>query len=613
MATERRRIDLAVINRLFEYAMADPVIDRCRRHLAQAAIEMNDFEVRVVGKGSKDQNGVAIPYLNSNDFQRALVRTWNEASTYLRLIGLVVIAVPKDRTKWLQRLAENTDLQLAEQLQLPWRVVRLTPQAGALTEIVLPRGQGTYFEYEPRRDSERTLFTYYIYRDAAWAFAEALPVRDMHRDLVDTETLMLLEGAGTTLGTARSARYTLRSPYFALLQSALELGEVKQNVLDAEFAMAHPIHIFTKRPTKDIMPSLVGSEAIERGGSVHAGGVLQQQQMMQLAFEFALDYFTRNLLPPGTHRDKDTGEAVSKADAMRREYHRPHPNDDALFLPEDVEAVSRAAPTYAVDMDACFARHLRSVAMVFDLPISYVEASFIGQAQKSDAVQSSTSRLSAAENTGIDEQAQKEFHTERLRFSRFLRWLYARTYAGFELLAMNEWLDRIGEDVQLGSSRLTRDTGFAGTKSQRRAQLAALLTGKGTASASKKRKRRNEDEPTDDDGEGMTTAELRLLIAERLQAEEYLEATVYFDVDAASKEDLLRAEETLPEHVIKYRLELSKQLVEASKAGGASAASIRQAFSELHGIDLEEPSKEELQRHVPLPEPKAPPAKKAKH
>jgi hypothetical protein len=40
----------------------------------------------------------------------------------------------------------------------------------------------------------------------------------MHRSLIDTETLRLLEGAGSGGITSRGALYTLRSPYFALLQ-----------------------------------------------------------------------------------------------------------------------------------------------------------------------------------------------------------------------------------------------------------------------------------------------------------------------------------------------------------------------------------------------------------
>jgi hypothetical protein len=382
--------------------------------------------------------------------------------------------------------------------------------------------------------------------------------------------------------------------------------------------MAHPILVFTKKPTKDLMPSLVGSDALEHASSVQMGGVLQQQQAMQVAFEFALEYYERNLLPPGGFRDPDTGEEVSKATALRKLRHRPHANDDALFLPEDIESVSRQAPTYTLDLDAWFARHLRSVAMAFDLPISYVEASFIGQPKKSEAVSSSSSRLTAAENVGVDEQAQREFRTERHRFARFFRWLYARTYAGFELLALNEWLDRIADDVQMGTARLSALPRSTGTKAQRRAQLAALLSGRATT-GSKKRKRRDEEEDTEGEAgeEGITAPELRLLIAERLQAGEYLEGAIYFDVDAARKEDLLRAEETLPEHVINYRLELTKQLVEASKAGGMSADSLREVFEMLHGVKLSAPSKEELQRHVPLPEPKTPaggpPAKKAKH
>ena len=43
----RRSINLGVVDRLFDYAVADPLVVRCRDMLTQAALLQNKFTVRI--------------------------------------------------------------------------------------------------------------------------------------------------------------------------------------------------------------------------------------------------------------------------------------------------------------------------------------------------------------------------------------------------------------------------------------------------------------------------------------------------------------------------------------------------------------------------------------
>ena len=598
----RRSINLGVVDRLFDYAVADPLVVRCRVMLTQVALLQNKFTVRIGASTSE----LDLPYLNGTEFLRALVRTWVEVNVYLRLIGIAVLRVPKDRTAWLQRFAENVEAGA-----VPWEVVRLKSDTGHLYEQPRPPAR-QQFVYEPKDEKERGAYFYHIYRDADAAFIEAILPGQLMSTVLDPVTARIILSASS----ARSAGgfgpagqvYLLRSPFFSLLRHAIQLYEIEENILDAEHQATHPISVFTKRPFREIAPSLIGAEALEIAPSSRAAAQMETQMIMHEGFRYGVRWMEENVLPQRNYSDPLSGESSTKAGVMRGLYDRSNPNDDALLMPEDIATVTRGQPVFKVDIDLWRANHLREVAMEFQLPISYVEASFIGQAAGSAATKSTSSRLSSAENTGIDEQADRTFRAERGAFGRFFEWLYPRTLGGFELVELNRWIELITADQQMQLGRLLARTST--TKSERRAQLAALLVQGSRRKGRKRVVEEEEDTSTVNTDTGMTAADLRALIAERLQAKEYLPAVLHFDADDALSEDLLRPEDMLPDNVIKLRLETARVLIEGANGGAFSGESVRRTIEELLGVKLDAPSKEELQRHIPLPVPKAPPGKK---
>jgi len=235
-----------------------------------------------------------------------------------------------------------------------------------------------------------------------------------------------------------------------------------------------------------------------------------------------------NLFPKRSYTDPQTGDSETKAGIMRLFHGRSNPHDDALLMPEDVASVSRASPAPKIDGDAWAARHLREVALVFMLPISFVESSFIGQTSGSAATSTGRgSRLGVGENRGIEAQADKAFKAERQAFTRFFAWIYTRSLAGFELLDLNKWVDRVTVEEQQRLGQLLG--GPRGTRSERRARLGEMLAP--PPRKKRRRAREEEEDPSDtEEGTGLSAADLRSLIAERLQAQDYLPASVHFQV-----------------------------------------------------------------------------------
>lgn len=549
-----------------------------------------------------------VPFLNDAEFKSALVRSWVETSVYLRLIGLVVIRVPKNRSAWLQRFSEHVTLGA----RLPWDVVVLRPEMGILYQTRPgPRDLTPRWIYESKDAMERGQYYYYIYTDTTTPFVEPVLPRHILDVTLDAITGRLMqqgiEDRGGGFGSMGNP-FVLRSGFFGLLRHYLQLWEIEENIMDAEHQAAHPIAVFTKRPMKEIAPSLVGHEALESASSTRSAAQSETAALERQRWAEGVRWAEENLFPMKFYINPMTGDSDTKAGVLRRMYDRTNPHDDALLMTEDVAAVSRAMPVFKVNRDEWVAAHLREVALVFHLPISYVESSFIGQTGGSATGTGRSARMGEKENQGIDDKAETAFRAERQAFARWFGFLYPITLGGFELLELDTWIERVKGEEQLELGRLLARP--RGSKGERRAHIGQLL-----GPPPKKRRKRGRREPDDSEtedgtGETMSAFQLRALIAERLQAQEYLPAVLEFEVDATNPEELLDDFDMLPQGVKDDRRERAKILATASEGGDISSESMREALGELLHVKLAAATKDEIERKMPLKPPPAPPGGK---
>lgn len=601
----RRGVNLAVVSRLFDYALSDPWVTHCREQLTHTAILQSEWRV-LVGE-------TEIPYLNNDEFKHALVRSWVETALYLRLIGLAVIRVPKNRSLWLQRFAENVTLGP----RLPWDVVSLRQETGILYQT-RPRPQDLTprWVYETKDELERGQYYYYIYMDATTPFVEPILPRHILDVTLDAVTGRLMQQAIDDRGGGFGGMgnpFVLRSGFYSLLRHFLQLYEIEENIMDAEHQATHPIAVFTKRPMKEIAPSLIGHDALEMAGSSRGAAQMETAALERRRWAEGVKWAEENLFPMKFYINPMTGDSETKAGVMRRFFDRSNPHDDALLMTEDVAAVSRAPPVFKVDREAWVNAHLREVALVFHLPISYVESSFIGQTGGSAAGTGRASRTGEKESQGIDEKAETAFSSERQAFARWFGFIYPLSLGGFELVELNAWLERVTAEEQLELGRLLARP--KGTKGERRAHLGELLAPPPPRTKARGgrggRGRREPDESETEEGVSMSAAQLRALIAERLQAREYLPAELHFEVDDTRPEELLTDYDMLPKDVKDDRAARAKILAEASEGAEISGESMRKGLEKLLSVKLAGATKEELDRKIPIkPPPGAPGGKK---
>ncbi len=552
-----------------------------------------------------------IPYLNDTIFKHALIKSWVETSVYLRLIGLAVIRVPKNRSLWLQRFAENVTLGA----RLLWDVVTLRPETGVLYQLRPgPRDLSPRWVYESKDELDKNQYYYYIYMDSTAPFVEPVLPKHILDVTLDAVTGRLMRDAIADRGSggfgAAGNPFVLRSGFYSLLRHFLQLYEIEENIMDAEHQTTHPIAVFTKRPMKEIAPSLVGHEALESASSSRSAAQMETTALEQRRWAEGVKWAEENLFPMKFYINPMTGDSDTKAGIMRRFFDRSNPHDDALLMTEDVGSVARAVPIFKINRDEWVAAHLREVALVFHLPISYVESSFIGQTGDSAAGTGRSGRTGEKENRGIDEKAETAFHTERQAFARWFGFLYPLTLAGFELVEFNAWIERITAEEQLQLGRMLRAPRV--NKGEKRARLGELLAppppprSRKRPARGRKRPEGEEDSETEEGGGAtMSADQLRALIADRLQAKEYLPAELHFEVDDAQPQELLEDFDMLPEHVKDDRRERAKILATVTEGADVSGESMRKEVGRLLGVKLEAATKDELERKIPL---KPPPA-----
>lgn len=493
--------------------------------------------------------------------------------------------------------------------------MRLQPETGILYQLARrPQDPGTQWVYEPKNARDKSEFFYYIYRDSATPFIEAVLPRQIMDITLDQGTARLMANAynDRTLGGfgPMGNCFVMRSPFYLLRRHFVQLHEIEENLLDADGQLAHPIAVFTKKPMKEILPSLTSHEALEMASSTRLAAQMESQEIARRGFLAGVEFMKKSVLPAAPYVNPFTGDSDSKADIMRALHGRSHPHDDALITPEDIASVARTPPAPKLELQDWIAAHVREVAIVFQLPISFVEASFIGQSGRSAATSGSrASRSSEGENRGMDLKAEKAFKAERQNMSRFFAWVYPKSLGGFELLGLTQWLERVTEDEYTSLGQLLR--GRQPSRSERRAVIGDMLPPPPRRRRGRKGARQEEDSETEEGGAtGISARELRRLIAERLQAERYLPAEIHFEVDDTSPEELLDDYDMLPDEVKASRLERAKVIVAYAEAGGASDDSTRRELGRLMGVSLKAATADEIERKIPLKPPPVPPGKK---
>ena len=100
----RKNINLAVASVLMHFARQDPSIHRAHMTVLAHAFQ-EEFDI-LIGTDDPTASGDQFlsPYLNQLEWKYAFMRYWTTASLYLRVLGVVVIAVTKDLTDWVRRI-----------------------------------------------------------------------------------------------------------------------------------------------------------------------------------------------------------------------------------------------------------------------------------------------------------------------------------------------------------------------------------------------------------------------------------------------------------------------------------------------------------------------------
>lgn len=617
------------------------------------------------------------PYVRASDFRREVVELVGDRVTlYEELFGFVVCRVRYDIFGWMGEYLKG-QLPAEDGTGVPWPlyVQELDPALGRLYWVENMRTGATGYEYVPTDTRTLRYWRYVVWRMGGTAVGRRAiePERERDVPLVSNRLPRSLfdgvgrqsdgdgGGGGSPFGSASGASGPLRlhSAYRRFLQEAMRLAEMHENLEDAEFELAHPTDYVTLRPTQEIAPEAVsealrvGTDDMTKAQAVQALAASQEglralmammrdQQLAQLS---DVDGFRA---PAGTDLARIAAQRraiPSKRVLMALRFGRSLPGESRQSLPGIVAGVARQAPATLRDPLIYEQRYKTAIVTLLgplvslrDLDVFEADLRGRGGGARKQSGTGTAQTTAGAEAPGSDGAGSDPrlaaaraaaLKGLRQRASEFFSWMYAQTFAYFDMKLFDAILDGIDEHYRgaLFAALMptaAAEAAAAGKKKKKKAAVGRRSDDDGTptpagmAAVARRLQRptvRNrvvadaigamaDGEDADDaDGDGeeeeetavptASVSDVRHAIWKTLASRAFVPATLVFDMerpsDRARRAGLRQQEQQLDEGMHARRIAESSLVLQQARAGLVHPDDVRKLNGALFGLDTRRP------------------------
>jgi hypothetical protein len=432
-SVERLVVNQAALCSLIQFYDSDQTVQACQNN-----IDTNVFDGRhtyFIGKvGSAERPSL----FNTPHFLHAerLIQVRARANT--RAIGGCAIWVLKNIARWLQLYVNAPDERARHDLGLPFGV--LEPWEYTLELEQQP--VGCHYAYRVLPHAPRSDCEYFFYNHDM----VLLPLNESKLATYELRAAPLLDAA-QQLGSAsaiaqkgysKAQQRIPQSPFYHLADARDELEQVKHNLLDADWLVAHPKAILRAAvpspdagmniPDGDLYTSRSMIEASEKARRRRATMSLQQMADLISSVRYA----------EGVHGKQD-----APRQQQRRHYRYADMLDDAELWDESAELVHWAEPTVLNDFTRRYEEYKLGVLTA------------MGLSETSRFAQSLLGKVAAREATGLGgrshiamlvDRDERNAHTESEQriHSRIFEMIYDMCgFSQHDIFVVSELVERL--------------------------------------------------------------------------------------------------------------------------------------------------------------------------
>jgi hypothetical protein len=528
---------------------------------------------------------VPLDLLNRSSARRSLIQFFAQASLYLNVFHLVVIAFRPEWARWCQQ-AMQASLNPGTLLELPFAVQPLRAREGQLAHLAFgsasPRRRAAHFR--PAHDD--TGFVYHVFTDFTQRPALVSSAELRHRIMT---AVVPYYRAPAVHPYGHHDAQTLGTPFWEVYRRARALLEMEKNVGDVEFRTAHARNIYISKPVRDVEPFFLSEAARLGGASVTEAS--QRQAVQALKWQF---YEMLALIDETRHRgheERAGPHALRPQDEIMAEaYGRPIDGDNPIALSPLTGQVIAASPSYKVDLDAerwaitaLIACHMGNV------PLDQLYHLAPGGRRLGAAVASSPGGGNRAQSAVAAEHSIQEqrslLRQERVRLDHLWHFVYHHSLAQIDLEVLAAKADQFSDEERtlyvgvLSRAPWTRGVGLRSGRRGWQGRLRQMLAG-----------RRANGRAAPD------VASLRALIEQRLAARDLLETRMAFPLDApagdadGSVDRGYAAHEQLDGSVQRMRMQEAELLLQYAKEGALTFDEARREVARMYDLTVTGPA-----------------------
>lgn len=541
----------------------------------------------------------------SAEFRQELVGLLGrDVRLYLDLFRFVVCRIRIDLLDVISRLLDSHisggDDGTSGARIWPLEVQELDPSEGRL-EWVTNRRLGTaYYEYTPTKDE--TLVKYWRY--VVWRLPGSRIEPEYEREISLVSGVLsrglftgFMEGDGTDprvrlFQPNDRGRARLHSEYRHFFDEARELAELRENVGDAESALARPTDYIMTRPAHEVAPEAV-SEATRIATSSMTEAAAEQALeattagMHALLAALAEEKRAELQLPDGARR-LGSSEVARKAHARAMLpgkrivssllFERPLPTEPRKDLPDIAASVSRQAPSTLRDPLVYKEEYHRAVVRFLG-PLAVLSDGTTGPGGQ----RRSTGAMVEAEAKFLADARMAQLTQLREEAAAFFAWMYRETFALIDMAVFQSTLDEVEAATRERIFATLTDAPTAGAMRALYRHLGSpgvrhdiVATALGAAAA-------------DDGGTTRSVNEMRHQLWVRLASRSFVPASLVFSderhADAARRAVETETERAMDPELHARRLAEMKIVSDQARMGLVDAADLRALNKSRLGLE----------------------------